>query len=109
MTESPFDGLAVLLPPKAEQSEPSEMEAFERWLKHANPGSEYVYATGVVRLDEVRRQKPVLSEETWAVAKAAWKAYEQGRVELAQRRNENGFDYLCQKRREAIRNDWCGC
>ena len=89
MTDSRFGELSFLLPTRAE---PSALDRFEHWLSTAESGSEYVYATGIwldTRHDEKR-----------AVARAAWKAYDQGRVELAQRPNEQGmFDYICQKRR----------
>jgi hypothetical protein len=41
----------------------------------------------------------ILPEETRAVAKAAWRAYEQGKVELLQRRVGKQFEYLCIKRK----------
>ena len=40
-----------------------------------------------------------MPEDIRAVAKAVRDAYRAGRVELAQQRNGNGFDYICQKRR----------
>jgi len=107
MTENPLDSdssfaaLSSLLPPKAELS---ELDLFERWLDTSQPGREYIYATGVTWLHERKKNRPnehLLDADIRAVAKAAWKAYERGEVELAQRRNEQGsLDYICQKRKE---------
>ena len=95
----PFAGLAPLIP------EPTP-SAFQAWLKTAAPGSEYVYASGVVWLDERQKNNSkiyLLDEATRQVAREAWGEYELGKVELCQRRNGNGFDYLCQKRRDNVR------
>jgi hypothetical protein len=66
--------------------------ALEIWLKIAPPGAQITYATGAF-----------ITEERRSAAKAAYDAYERGKVELAQRRNGNGFDYLAQKRRDTVR------
>ena len=69
-------------------------QALEVWLNTAPPGAQLCYATGVF-----------LSEERQAVAKAAYKGFESGLVELCQRRPADGtsFDYIAQKRKEIIR------
>jgi hypothetical protein len=63
------------------------------WLAASPPGAKLTYARNVPWLDQ--------SE----VAKAAYKAYELGLVELCQRRCADGtaFDYIAQKRKEIIR------
>jgi len=68
------------------------LERFEHWVRMAKPGAQICYARGVF-----------LSEKRRPIAKAAFRYYENGKVELCQRRNGNGFDYLCQKRRDIVR------
>jgi len=68
------------------------LESFEHWVRMAKPGAQITYARSVF-----------LSEERRPVAKAAFRAYEEGKVELCQRRNGNGFDYLAQKRKDTVR------
>jgi frataxin-like iron-binding protein CyaY len=66
------------------KTEPTELESFEHWLQTAKGGSVYNYADGTW-LDQRKRHSMaeyVHSEDTRATAKAAWKAYEDGLVEL---------------------------
>ena len=84
------------------EGKPSAVDDFELWLRHAPPGSEHCYATGVTWPEERKPiSQPSISspKRLRAVAKAVRDAYRAGRMELAQRRNGNGFDYICQKRR----------
>jgi hypothetical protein len=80
----------------------TELQLFQDWLESAKGGSIYHYATGVW-LEERKKNDAsvhINSAGTRAAAKAAWKAYEDGLVELVQKRNGEGqFDYLAQKRR----------
>jgi hypothetical protein len=65
------------------------------WLAASPPGAKLTYARNVPWLDQSQR----------TVARAAYKAYELGLVELCQRRcaDGTGFDYIAQKRKEIIR------
>ena len=89
--ESPISSFSFLLPEAKKDDLPTSHD-FEVWLRTAPPETQITYATGVF-----------LSEERQAVAKAAFRAYEEGKVELCQRRNGNGFDYLAQKRKDLVR------
>jgi len=74
------------------EGKPSAVDDFELWLRHAPPGSEHCYATGVTWLEERKPiSQPSISspKRLRAVAKAVRDAYQRGRVELYQRRNED--------------------
>jgi hypothetical protein len=89
---SPFATLSFLKPaPQPKLEELPNLESFEHWVRMAKPGAQICYARGVF-----------LSGERQAVARAAFRAYEAGRVELCQRRNGEGFDYLAQKRKDIM-------
>jgi hypothetical protein len=92
-------GLSFLDAPRLNKT---ELQLFQDWLESAKGGSIYHYATATW-LDERKKhsmQEYVYSDDSRATASAAWKAYEEGLVELAQKRNEKGtFDYLAQKRK----------
>jgi hypothetical protein len=91
--DTPFAALSFLMPaPEPRLEELPNLESFEHWVRMAKPGAQITYARGVF-----------LSEERQAVAKVAFRAYEEGKVELCQRRNGNGFDYLAQKRKDLVR------
>ena len=84
------------------------MKRFQAWLRDGKPLSHYTYASGLTWLDERKPNNSkinLIDAETREVADAAWKAYEQGKVELCQRRNPNGkgFDYVAQRRRTSHR------
>ena len=88
MTGSPFDKL--LDAPDGEIL-PS-VRKFNRWLVKAKPRSIFCYAQ-----DMWGRKAPRKLRE---VAGVVWAAYEDGTVELVQRRNRQGtIDYLAIKRR----------
>ena len=82
-----------------------------RWAASAQPGSQLVYYTGFLVVDRstivqeigllggpVYRIIPV--DPADAIAQEAYRLYEQGKVELTQRRiGHNMFDYIMTKRR----------
>ena len=89
MTGSPFD--KILGAPDGEIL-PS-VQKFNRWLVKAQTESQY----SATRSDMWGRKAPRKLRE---VAGAVWAAYEDGTVELVQRRNRQGtIDYLAIKRR----------
>jgi hypothetical protein len=58
----------------------SAIDKFELWLATNQPGSTYCYATGLW-LEERKRHRSgvyLVDEQTRAVAKAAYKAYDRG-------------------------------
>ena len=79
-----------------------DAKAFERWLLDStNPGSAFHYAKGVW-LDERHghdSSRHSLPEATRHLATLAWLAYQNGRVMLVQRRDDDRlFSYLAIKR-----------
>ena len=110
-SSSPFiSALSFLLPTNAPKSEDTKIEddlptshAFEVWLRTAPPAATLCYAKRVAWLDGRKprnHQEHILSAERRSVCKAAYRAYEEGKAELCQRRVGDGFEYLIQKRRE---------
>jgi hypothetical protein len=93
-------GLSFLDAPSLNKT---ELQLFQDWLESAKGGSTFKYAEAIW-LDERKKHDYstyVYSEDSRATARAAWKAYEDGLVELAQKRNAKGkLDYLAIKRRE---------
>ena len=88
MTDSPFDKLL-----HASDSEilPS-VRKFNRWLVRAKPRAIFCYARDMWGHKASRKLREV--------AGVVWAAYEDGTVELVQRRNRQGtIDYLAIKRR----------
>lgn len=73
-------------------------QAFEAWLETAEPGTAYPYFTGDLAL---ARGSPgaIWRRATFDTADRAWKAYEDGEVELVQgRHGPNQYVYLAVKR-----------
>ena len=71
---------------------------FNHWVATAKPHSILCYARGMWL--EKRYEPRFLAKRMRAVARAAQEAHEAGRVELVQRRNDQGsLDYLAIKRR----------
>src|SRR5262249_54936885 len=96
---SPLAVLETLIAIETATTALPNLEAFEHWLDTAKPYSMICYARGTW-LEERTHGVHLLSEETLDVARAARWAYENGEVELFQKRTDRGnFDYLAMKRR----------
>jgi hypothetical protein len=58
----------------------------------------YAKATWLGQRQRYRASVHIIPDYLWATAKAAWRAYLDGRVVLVQRRDGARFDYLAIKR-----------
>jgi len=85
---------------------------FEAWLKYARPGDRYEYHRGSLAVDREKVVNiPALGgfahvyvEPFHSLASAVWRAYQQGKVLLAQKKvNDSTFRYLAYKRKPARR------
>lgn len=70
-------------------------EQFQTWVTGANAGDRFTYHTG----HTVAMRNGSASVGRIPVAEAAWRAHEAGRVDLLQRRRQDGqLDYLAVRR-----------
>lgn len=65
--------------------------AASKWIRDAKPGEELIYCSG----EEMKRDS--------ATSRMLRRFYDEGKIELYQRRARGGFDYIAFKRREAAR------
>lgn len=80
-------------------------EAFRGWLKRAGPGQQLEYYRGYLVRDRWPTSDPSEDERRalGRLAEAAWRAADEGLVDLVQRRNgEFDFSYLAIKRGQPV-------
>lgn len=81
-------------------------EAISNFLRTGAPGSRLEYHRGFIARDlgELTRGEGAKRERLIHAKREAWFAYEQGTVELVQKRHDNGdYSYFMIKRRERVR------
>jgi hypothetical protein len=91
-------------------------EAFNLWVKNARPGERFTYHTGhlsvdrekIVNLPQYGSLAHVMIEPYHSVGQAAYRAYEQGKVELIQKRlsRSGRWAYIAIKRRVRTAVTW---
>lgn len=76
-----------------------DMPDMHTWCDEALPGQEYIYWTGFVAVDRIRKSHPDKMKQCISMAKAAMDLYEKGKVALIQRRvpKRATWDYVAVK------------